>query len=103
MVAGLRRTNCRTQTGLLPICHCKLDMLFRANGNSDPAFERTEQYFGRTRDTLQSMMEADQDCAWRRWRATPFKWRYDGAANFLYIRGLRTTAILAESEYSGVW
>jgi len=72
--------------GLLPIRHYKLAKLFRDNGDGGSAFGRTQQYFGRTRDNLYSMMAADQDYAWRCWKATPFKRRYEGPCAFFYYR-----------------
>jgi len=88
--------------GLLPIRHYKLAKLFREDGDSGAAFDRTEQYFGRTRENLHSMMDADPDYAWRCWKATPFKRRYDGPETFPYIQDLRTAAILTENEQPGV-
>jgi hypothetical protein len=56
--------------------------VFAPRNPEAPVFERTDQYFGRTRNNLERIAAADRDYVARVWQSTPFSRPYTGADEF---------------------
>ena len=84
-----------------PIRHYKMGKVFGSNRQSGELYERTDQYFDRTRENLIHAQTIDRDYIRRCWRVTPFKRKYDGAGNFPFSKGVAAGLQELEAEYEG--
>ncbi|QKK02410.1 MAG: glycosyltransferase family 2 protein [Pseudomonadota bacterium] len=73
---------------LYPLRHYKMARLFRPRREGADAFERVDQYFGRTQANMARMQAADRDYIDRVWAATPFKQQWQGPAAFPFSKRL---------------
>lgn len=86
---------------VFPIRHYKMAKVFESGRRSGVIYERTDQYFDRTRENLLHAQSIDGDYIRRCWQATPFKRKYDGAINFPFSKGVAAGLQELRAQYEG--